>query len=288
MSEEITTGQSQPKQVLDQLEDKGEEKQPEVLPASTESTEVTPTTEEPKGDLDEGVKERTRQQFEKLKAEKDALKKQLDQQTALNAQRDYPSVVDLFAPTGQQVPAPASVTNYNTQQPLAPNVPKEQASLVDKDGYIITDELTRRLQLAENASKKAEEAERRARDAETRIAKFEQDTETKALYTSYPELDPTSTVFDKDAYDLVRNELTTQIVQSGKRDSMGAAAKMSKYFRKAQQPVTPVQPTAAQQRDQASVTDNTSRQSGESLADLKVRSRRDSNAMSERLRRIGL
>ena len=107
---------------------------------------------------------------------------------------------------------------------------------MDEQGYVNADVLQRRLDQADQARIKAEEAERRAVEAQQRIMRFEQDSETKKLYESYPELDPLNDNFNKDAYDLVRNELTSQIVQTGNRDALSAATKMSKYFRQQSKP----------------------------------------------------
>lgn len=302
MSEEIKTGQSQIQS------DNGEEKQPEAMPTSNKAAEVTDTLNKDESldgvatldsdsdELDESVKERTRQQFEKLKAEKAELKKQLEEQQARAQNQNLPSVLDILSsdtmpqePVGyQQWYAPMQVPNYqfpNTQN-VSEEIKKVQKELVDADGYVNSDVLQERLRAVDEVSKRAAEAERKAMEAEYRIAKFEQDAETKALYDQYPELNPLSTVFSQDAYDLVRNELQNQIIKSGKRDSFGAAAKMSKYFR---QPQKAAQPSVVtQQRAQISVPGNMPRQNSEDLNDLRLRSRKDPSAVAERMKRLGI
>lgn len=221
---------------VDQVNTQGEE-QPEDLSASEAQTdEVEQSTDE---ELPEDTKERTRQQFEKLKQSNAELKKQLEERQQLPSVLDYlgqmpevdPQLVQKYAQLPQQ-----------QQQQI-----QNQPGLLDDSGYLNADVLEQRLAAIEEAQKRAEEAERRAIEAQQRIARFEQDAEQKRLYAEYPELDPMNENFNKDAYDLVRNELAAQLVNTGQRDALQAAQRMSKYFRQQ----TQEQPKAVQQRNQA-------------------------------------
>ena len=294
MPEEITNGQpveviEEPVVQLEGQEPTQGQEAPEAMSTSNEPTEVTPSEE---NELDPSVKDRTKEQFEKLKAEKAELKRQLAERSNIPSVLDYlpaqPSV-----PVGVRqkyeapiVPQPAPLT------PIQPVVPSQQASpLVDESGYVNTAVLKEQLAAASNAQKLAEEAKHRADEAERRVAQFEQDAQTKALYTSYPELDPMSEVFSKDAYDLVRNEITSQIINSGQRNAMKAASKLEKYFRKADS--APAVPQAVEQRSQVAVGTNAPRQPSNSLSDLKSRSMSSnldvsSQAIAERMKRIGV
>ena len=131
---------------VQQEQPQGEEQQPEVM-----STTEQPEQEVPReGELPDGVKERTREQFDKLKAEKAELKKQLDEYKKL------PSVLDILGNPSDGVseeikdkyrqPAP------QMQMPQYPYYPQPQAqpepSLVDEQGYVNADVLTKELEVA--------------------------------------------------------------------------------------------------------------------------------------------
>lgn len=275
MPDEVQEGQVE--EVAEEVKPDGEE-QPEELSASEEPTEETQGEE---SKLPDDAKERTKKEFEKLKQHNAELKKQLDERKQLPSVLDYlngpmpeitPDVRQRYQPQPQQMPY---------QQQNVPHQPKAP-ELVDEQGYVNADVLKEQLKTAEIARQKALEAERKALEAEQRIARFEQDAETKALYKAYPELDPMSEVFDRDAYDLVKNELTSQIVNSGKRDALSAADKMSKYFRKPQ--ADPKKQKVIEQRNQASVPGSAPRQNGTTLSELKAM--RGDEAIAERLRRL--
>lgn len=266
MPEEIIDGQEEPQA-------QGEE-QPEEVSTSEEPTEAP---QEEEAQLPEDTKERTREQFEKLKAHNAELKRQLEQKQSI------PSVLDYLTP--QEVPVPQYVPQVQPQYPVYQPQVQPEPQLVDEQGYVNTDVLKRELEEAKKARLKAEEAERRALEAESRISRFEQDAETKRLYQEYPELDPLSEVFNKDAYDLVRNELTSQIVNSGNRDALKAAERMSKYFR-TQPPKN--QQVLEQRKQVTSVQASSSRPMADDDYELlKKQSRNDPEAMLKRLEANG-
>lgn len=255
-------------EILDdvQVEESQGEEMPEEVSTSEEPTEV--------GELPDDARDRTKREFEKLKAHNAELKRQLDQKQAI------PSVLDYLTP--QLPPVPQYMPQYQPYVP--PVVPQPEPQLVDDQGYVNTDVLRQELELAKQAIRDAEEAKRSAIEAQSRISRFEQDNETKRVYQAYPELDPMSDVFNQDAYNLVKNELTSQIVNSGNRDAMRAAENMSKYFRKQ----APANPQVLEQRRQVSVPGTTTqRQPTTDFEDLKRRSRNDPNAMLERLEASG-
>jgi len=279
MPEEIKDGQEE--QPLEEVQ--GEEQQPEEVSTSEKPTEDPQGVE---GELPEDAKDRTKEQFEKLKEHNKQLKQ--ENEKLKGTSQPIPSVLDFLSEPAPPVPqyvkdkyatpvaVPTALNQTQTQ-------PQPTPQLVNEDGYVNADVLKSQLDQARIAREKAEDAERRAKESEYRIAKFEQDAETKALYRDYPELDPMSESFNKDAYDLVRNELTAQIVNSGKRDAIGAASKLSKYFRTTQ----PSNQKVVEQRQQVSASSKTSmRESGDSLDELKARN--DDSAIAERLKRLGM
>lgn len=286
MPEETQNGQEE--LVTEEVKTQGEE-QPEDLSTSKEPTdEVQEETQEL--ELPEDAKERTKREFEKLKEHNKQLaeenKKLKGQSQPIPSVLDYPGfdVPQVSQEIKQQYMQPVAMPQFypQTYQPQQPS----QRDLVDEQGYVNADVLNKRLEASDNAVRRAEEAERRAIEAQQRIARFEQDNETKALYQAYPELDPlNSEVFNRDAYELVRNELTSQIVSTGKRNAIEAANKMSKYFRK-EKPNTQL---LEQRKAVTSVTGSQPRQPIQTdLDDLRLASRNNPNAVAERLRRLGM
>lgn len=239
-----------------------QEEQPQMEDTQEElSNSEQPEQEDPKeGELPEGVKERTRKEFEKLKKSNAELKAQLDQR------KNLPSVLDFLSSPQQGVPSevkqqymqPVQLTPvYPQMTPPAPQ--KEEQRLVDEQGYVNADVLQRELDEAKRARQKAEEAERRALEIEQRVSRFEIDRETQELYKAYPELDPQSEHFNQDAYELVRNDLTSQLITSGTRDALKSAQKMSRFFRAQPQQQSKTQ-EVLEQRKQASVSGTMPRQ----------------------------
>lgn len=277
MPEEIKDGQAEEVQE----EQTQSEEQLEELSTSQEPTEDQGADPQ----LPEDAKERTKQEFEKLKAHNAELKRQLEERQSLPSVLDYlgGDVPQVSPQVRQQYMQPPQVQmpQYNQiyQQPYNQQAPQ----LVDEQGLVNADVLQSQLNRAEEARIKAEEAERRAIEAQQRIARFEQDNETRALYQQFPELDPMNENFNREAYDLVKNELTSQIVSTGKRNAIEAANKMSKYFRK-QQP-TQVQ---EQRKQVTSVSGNMPRQPQTDLDELRLQSRNNPNAVAERLKRLGM
>lgn len=282
MPEETQNGQEE--LVTDEVKTQGEE-QPEALSTSQDPTdEVQEETQEQ--ELPEDAKERTKREFDKLKEHNKQLaeeNKQLKGQS-----QPIPSVLDY---PGFDVPNINPEMRQQYMKPVQPNVqqfyPNNQPEpqLVDEQGYVNADVLKSQLKRVDEARTRAEQAERRAMEASQRVAKFEQDAETKALYQEFPELDPLHESFNRKAYELVRNELTSQIINTGKRDAMSAANKMSEYFR----PIQPSNQKVLEQRKQVTtVSGNQPRQVGTDLDELRRRSQTDPNAVSERLKRLGL
>lgn len=273
MPEELNQGQIEEVQ----------EEQPQIEETEGELSDPEQPTEEPQegGELPEDVKERTRKEFEKLKQHNAELKKQLDER------QNMPSVLDFLNGPSREVPSqvrqqyiqPVNMPSY--QQAPPPQQPAPQ--LVDDQGYVNTEVLQRELDEARKARERAEEAERRARDTEERVSRFEINQETQRLYQSYPELDPQSEHFNQDAYELVKNDLTSQLINTGKRDAIKSAERMSKFFRLQPQQQARTQ-EVLEQRKQASVPGNVPRPQ----SDPDLIKRRDPDGIQARLKALGL
>lgn len=265
----------------------GEELQPTAMP----------TVEVPQEQVVEGLpqdaSERTKQEFEKLKEHN----KQLATENArLKSNTPQPpSLLEsyLFAPPPPLASAPAPQMPQMPQQPMS--LPQTQAEpvaqgVVDAEGYLNQPELERRFKLAEEARKQAQEAQQQAQQAMERVARFEATAQVNAVYTEFPELDPSSPHYDEDAFVLVRNEMIGQLAASGTQDAVRAARNMSKYFRKAPT-VTPAQQQVLQERSQALAGTGSGTSSTLNAAEegeLRKRSLHDDAAMDERIKRAGI
>ena len=257
----------------DDIQDKQQEA-PEAQPQG-EERENTPEGLQPEqepAELPEDVKERTKEQFNKLKENNKALKEELEQY------KNAPSVLERFtkAPDSppQQVPQPISA------QHLPQQVVNQNQDLIGVDGTISdVAELNKRLRAAEEAKREAELARRQ-------IAEYQMTQQARELHQAFPEVDPNSDDFNPEAYDLVSQELLTQMVKTGKQDPIAAASKMAKYFRE-----KPKQEAKQQQAVEQLQQATSSPQAG-NYADLddeqlaKV-SRNDDDAILERMRRAG-
>lgn len=263
MPEELNQGQVEEVQ----------EEQPQMEETQEElSNSEQPEQEVPiEGELPEDAKERTRKEFEKLKAHNAELKKQLDER------QNLPSVLDFLSSPQQGVP---NEVKQQYMQPvqlppvypqMTPPVPQEQ-KLVDEQGYVNTDVLQRELEEAKRARQEAEQARRRAEEAEQRISRFEINQETQVLYNSYPELDPQSEHFNQDAYELVKNDLAAQLINTGKRDAMSSAQRMSKFFRTQPQQQAKTQ-KVLEQRKQVLVSGTQPRQDTRPISQLSTAER---------------
>lgn len=257
----------------------------EEQPQGQETPEALSTSQQPvveENQLPEDASDRTKEQFDKLKAHNAELKRQLEEKQQ-QERSTIPSPLQAYL----ESPAPVVVPEIRQQYVVQPQQPVvQEPELMDEQGYVNTDVLTQRLKRADEAEARANEALRRAQEAVQKVSEFEIDQETRALYQAYPELDPSSQVFDRDAYDLVSNELTSQIVKSGRRNAMGAAEKMSKYFRK----TTAEQEKVLEQRAQiaAPVSGTAPRViQDDDYERLKLRSRRDPDALFKRLEQNG-
>lgn len=264
MSEETQNGQ-----VEEVVTPEGEEQQPVEMP----------TTEEPSNELPEDASERTKQQFEKLKEHNKKLKKELE--AAKGGQPKPPSLLESYVL--HQPTAPVSTPNLSQTQ-----VAEITKQVVDAEGYLNQDELEARLRKADEAEQRARQAEQRANQALEKVARFEVDAQTRALYAKHPQLDPSSQTFDPEFYELTKNELLSQLVNGGTQDALAAADKMSKYVKK--QEVTPQQQQTLAQRQQATARtgSGTASSSKADLDDLRKRSMTSTEAMDERIRRAGI
>lgn len=244
--------------------------------------EVDAQPEEQQEDLPEDASDRTRREFEKLKKHNEELSRKLAEREAGTPPK--PSLLDQYV-TQPTVPtvAPGAI---NLSQNKVEEITKQ---LWDEEGTIDGQELNRRLALAEQAEARALQAERTAQSALERIARYEADGQKKVLYEKYPELDPDSSEFKEEAYDLVRKEMVDQLWKTGTQDPLQAADNMSKYWK--QSKVSQQQEETLQARNAVNsrpVSGKPSSRATGDYEDLRKRSIFSKEAMEERIRRAGI
>lgn len=272
--------------------------QPVELPPTEETAEVSAPPEEESrpeesvGELPEDAKERTRQEFEKLKAKNRELAEKLAQFESPKPQRR--SAFDQFIP--QQLVQPQG-------QPQA--VPEFQPIVPDENGYVDVEVLNKANQAIIDRMRRLEEqaeiARRKAEEAETKVATYEHTTKTSTVYAQHPYLDPSRDEFDEKFSDLVRKELLDQMVNQGREDYLEAANKVKRdYYDPSQnvpQPapikeevekVDPKQVNAQKRNQINALQTKSSQQTPTDYESLVQRSRLgDKNAIYERLKRAG-
>jgi hypothetical protein len=221
---------------------------------SVETEGVMPTHEQPtesQPQLPEDASERTRQEFEKLKAKNKELADKLAQKEQVaQIQPEYNSVLDELNP---RLDGPSNL--------MPGQVEDITKSLTDKDGYIDADLLNKTLQ---EANERAKQAEEKAKRAEERMERFEETQEVQRTHSAFPQLDPYNPNFDRRFYELTKNEVIGQMMQ-GKKDYMAAAKRVAEYLqaddKKAAQQVAQVQEKqkVISQREMANATTGTAK-----------------------------
>lgn len=226
-------------------EDEG--KQPVALPTTEKPAEVSaPPTEETRpvesegqktqeeGKLPDEVKERTREEFEKLKAKNKELAEKLNQYERPQPKR---SALDMFAPNQVpgQVPQPIQFQpQFGPQTKVEPQVEEIKPIVPDENGYIDVNALNSTIKAINERNRRVEEEARKAREearrTEERVSKFEHTDKTLKTYEKFPYLDPNRPEFDEKFSDLVRKELLDQMVNQGREDYLAAAERVKKDY----------------------------------------------------------
>ena len=205
-----------------------------------ETTEEEVQEETNEESTQEDPKDRTTQQFEKLtshnkqlKAERDGYKNLLD---SLAPEEDEapPQQPQAFDPQQYQNPvskAPSAnqYQNLNQQQ-----INETFKSMIDEKGYMDGNKLLNVLQQMDDRARKAEEDARQARAHTKRMEqaqeKMKKSSTMEKVHEKYPQLDPDNEeVFNRDFYDVVRNDLIGQMME-GKEDPLEAADKWADKF----------------------------------------------------------
>lgn len=187
----------------------------EAMPTSDQPAEEVEQTDSEDLSLPDGVQERTREQFEKLK-------KQLADEKAKNASKapQHESVMEDLFPSFTP-PKANDFSHLNQAQ-----VNQVAQEFVSESGEVDIALLNRTLREANERAARAEQAALEARDQARR---FEETQVVKQAHVQYPQMDPNSPQFDRKFYELVKNDLIGQMMK-GKQDLMEAAQRASELY----------------------------------------------------------
>lgn len=251
-----------------------EGQQQSAMSTENKPAEVISTQPEPTGQLPEGVSERTKLEFEKLKEANRLLAEQVKAQKQPETRQ---SVFDQFKPLAQ---------------PAAPVV-APQAPLETEDGYIDGSVLTQRMALLEEQARRAQEEARRAQEE---IANFQLTAQQKAVFAKYPELDPSSDRFDPAMTKRVSNEIFGQLSTVGREDYMSAADSVFSLFKPTETPQQiEEQKKVIQAKEQINANPATQASSqsqqgtSQNLEELREATRKgDPRALEARLKALGM
>lgn len=182
-------------------------------------------------------KDRTSEQFEKLKKSNQELKEERDQLDAEN--KEYQSVLDSLIPDPQNIPSTpqppvAQMPNaQNFQNLTQEQVDNTAKSLIDENGYLDGAKLMLTLdQMDKNvkeAQQKAQLAEEKLRQRDQQDQEARKNAATQQLHAEFPMLDPDNEQFNPDFWDAVRNDLIGQMMQ-GRENPQEAASKWYSRF----------------------------------------------------------
>lgn len=239
--------------------------------------------------LPEDSSERTKEQFEKLKAQ---LRERNERIKSLEQPQQQPtSIFDDFRMPGADVP---SANDYQglTQQQINEMAPQ----FVNEDGELDVENFNRALQ---DANQRVLAAEEKARQALDRVTRYEESQQLREAYRDYPDLDPQHKGFDRQFYDLVSQTIMVENHAKGGNITLKQAADhVSNFYKRPETNIQKVKDEAveeykASQAKRAQGPVETGKgQSRESLDDyqeLRRRSRQgDNDAIAKRLAGLGI
>jgi hypothetical protein len=245
-----------------------------TLPDNGETEQAASPTEEvsesggdqSRGELPEGVTDRTREQFDKLKRSNEALKEELDKLSASQRKSVLGSLAPNQTSTGQV-------------------------------GQQFVDPITGEVDIV-SLNKAITDAQQQAIAARREAQKIKESTQEKEAYADYPGLNPRAKNFDKGLYQKTRAILLDSMINQGDygheltlkeaadlasgQDNAKVQAAEERGAKKALNELTP--------KEQASLEAEGRSDRRQTVADmdtLRVRSRQgDSNAIVERLKKI--
>ena len=232
------------------------------------------------GELPEEASERTRNEFEKLKAHNRQLKEQVDSLKSRTTPR--PNLVDELYP---QVQPQQNVHNLSAEQVSIAS----SANLVDENGYVDIAALNATFA---QLNKQANDARQEAQAARQQVERYEHTQEARQVYKEYPQLDPENDDFDESFANLVKRNMIGQMYESGKSSYLKAAKEIGSLLKTDPKKAQSEEEKQAnlQKRDLASQSVNTAKRqsSNSTLEELRTKSvNGDMDAISQRLKASG-
>ncbi len=237
IEERIAQATSTPDTAGEQSVETKEENQPEPMPSSdqkqTEEVEEkqAPVEQGVEDDLTlpEGVTERTRQQFEKLKARLAEAEAKANPSQA----SDFgTSVFDAFHPQQTETQPLVDTSSYgflNQQQ-----VDSITSQFVDADGNVDINGVNQALNIA---NQRAAEATQRVANVEEKLSRMEETQQVKEAHAVFPQLEPGTKDFDPQFFELVRDRLLRNMYEGKKQSLLEVAKNISKGYKLTTSPV---------------------------------------------------
>lgn len=225
----------------------------------------------------QGMSERTREQFEKLKRHNEELAAKLAEQEKRSQQTaPQSSVLDELYPQN----APADVSPETSSQ-----------YEIGEDGSVDVEQLNRALREARELAQKAREE---AQFARKQIEDQQRKRDESRVHEKFPQLVPGSSSFDPDFYKRVKNELIGQMME-GKTDYMKAAETVATLFnapsvkQEVEQKVEEYKKSSEAKLQINAGSSSATNRPSMSEEELVARTRQgDLRAFAERLKRAGL
>jgi hypothetical protein len=261
-------------QVIEPAEEQQAPSMPEEEQKPTEAT----------GQLPDAASERTKLEFEKLKAHNrdlaDKLKQQQSTQYGTNV---FESVYGQTPRT--QVAPPATPLQGRQEVP----------NFVDENGYVDTEALKRSLNEATTRAQRAEQEAKLTRDV---VRQQEEKRQIKEAHEKYPWLnpDPTNDQFDRDSFELVRDRIVRNMWEGREQSLSEIAEEVSKFHTPSvkseeikEQAVAEFKKTQTVKAQASAVQTGRGqpREENVRLDELRDRTRRgDDSALNERLKNI--
>lgn len=177
------------------------------------------------GDLPEGVSDRTKQEFEKLKNSNKELAGKLSE---YEKARESGSVFDYLSnqvPSTPQQPPQADAKDYSHLN--QGQVAQVAQQFVDQYGNVDINRLNAALA---SANKKAEMAERRVSATEARLLQAEQSRQERETYAKHAWLNPKSPEFDPKGFELVRDRLVRNMWEGKNQHLLDIADDVSQLY----------------------------------------------------------
>lgn len=269
----------------------------EVVSTTKPETEVAKPSgsNEPQGDtpnedldLPDGVTQRTKEQFDKLKKRLSDAESKL--KTTPPPSSDN-SVFDSFrAPQDVPMGQPMEALPFLNQQ----QVGAIQQQFIDEEGNVDIAGVNRALL---EANEVARQALIRAKQSEDKFTRFEENQQVKEAHTTHPDLDPQNPSFDPSLFDMVKDRLLRNMYEGRNQSLLEVTNEIKKVYKgstnvaKVQEDAVEAYKQGQQNRDQGPIENGRGapREDVGNLEDLRRQTRQGkAEALDERLKNLGV